>query len=75
MHLCSEKGIERSLQRCRPREGCGLHPNPCDIVNKYMNVAVPARGAGCIYKLMSFLRNEVLVAVPARGAGCINYWT
>ena len=52
-----------------------MHPNPCDIVNKYMNVAVPARGAGCIYKLMSFLRNEVLVAVPARGAGCINYWT
>ena len=35
-------------------------------------VAVPARGAGCIFLFLTFLIIEFNVAVPARGAGCIK---
>ena len=34
---------------CRPREGCGLHLNIAYYVSKSLYVAVPARGADCIY--------------------------
>ena len=36
-------------------------------------VAVPARGAGCIFHIITLMLLEYNVAVPARGAGCIHY--
>ena len=35
-------------------------------------VAVPVRGAGCIYKYFAILIKLSMVAVPVRGAGCIK---
>ena len=37
-------------ESCRPREGCGLHRILGLALVCWFNVAVPARGAGCISK-------------------------
>ena len=69
------KAIGNSIKAysCCPREGRGLHPGSRERFHRRFQVAVPARGAGCIEKQLAHpLPTCQRVAVPARGAGCIE---
>ena len=50
VRVASPKRARRGSRstRCRPREGCGLHPFTPRSRRNVRTVAVPARGAGCI---------------------------
>ena len=50
-------------KRCRPREGCGLHPKLFGEKWKDDSVAVPARGADCIYSMAS--NEDFTVELPS----------